>query len=262
MKRIRVIPVLLMRHGALVKTRRFRNPSYVGDPINAVRIFNDKGADELALLDISATPRGRLLEERVLAEIASEAFMPMAYGGGIASMEQAERVLRLGFEKIVLNTAAVERPELISELATRFGSSTVVVAIDARRNLFGRYVAFSHGGQRRTSLDPAAHARRMQEAGAGEILVTGIDRDGTFRGYDLDLLRSVSRATSIPVIASGGARCVSDFVAAIRDGGASAVAAGALFVFQGPHRAVLINYPSEETLRTEFFSAVGTNDTN
>lgn len=247
------MPVLLLKDGDLVKTRNFREPSYVGDPINAVRIFNDKKVDELILLDISEG-RPSASTEQLLGEIASEAFMPIAFGGGVVDVQQAERLFRRGVEKIVVNTAAVSRPMLVKEIATQFGRQSVVVSIDVRR-VFGRgRRVMTHGGRTTTRLDPSEHAKQMEDAGAGEILVTSIEREGTLNGYDVELVASVAGIVRIPVIANGGARSVADFVHAVNAGHASAVAASSMFIYQGKHRAVLINFPDEATLRRDLYS--------
>ena len=244
--RPRVIPVLLLKEGLLYKTVKFRNPSYVGDPRIAVKIFNDKGADEIVLLDITATVERRRPDFKLIGEIAGECFMPMAYGGGIRDLEDVRTVLKLGVEKVVINTAAVENPGFVSEAARINGSSSVVVSIDVTRDLFGRSRVYTRSGTRKTGLDPVAFARRVAEEGAGEIILNSIDRDGTFRGYDAALIQSVAGAVDIPVVACGGAGSVDDLRTVVRDTQASAAAAGSLFVFQGPHRAVLITYPTEE----------------
>jgi imidazole glycerol-phosphate synthase subunit HisF len=254
-KRIRVIPVLLLHAGDLVKTRRFRDRVYIGDPINAVRIFNEKRVDELILLDITERRSRSRDQEHFLADIVSEAFMPIAYGGGVTDVRQAERILKLGVEKVVINSAAIANPSLITEIARQFGSQSVVISIDARSRFGGRYRVYSAGARASTKIDPALHAKRMENAGAGEILITSVDREGTFRGYDTILVRAVADAVHVPVIACGGARGVSDFVTAVRVAHASAVAASSMFVFQGKHRAVLISFPEETLLRKTLFEA-------
>jgi cyclase len=240
----RIIPVLLLADGGLVKTVRFRDPRYVGDPINAVRIFNDKQVDELAVLDIRSSSHGRPPDEEAIAEIVSEAFMPVAYGGGVRDLATATRLIQLGVEKIVINTAAIDRPRDVAAIADRLGSSTLVVSIDAAASQDGTYEVVTHGGTRATGVDVRAHAEAMATLGAGELLLNSIERDGTMEGYDLALVRSVASAVDIPVIACGGAGNPADFVSVIREGGAAAAAAGSLFVFHGRHRAVLITYPS------------------
>jgi len=253
-KRIRVIPVLLLKSGDLVKTVRFENPTYIGDPINAVRIFNDKRVDELILLDIGANRGGERSEARLLSEIASEAFMPVAFGGGINNLGQVERILKLGVEKVVINSAAAEDPELITAIARQFGSQSVVISIDVRRRRFGSYRVYTNNGTKATGSDPVEHARRVANAGAGEILITSILHEGVGRGYDLKLIRTVADAVSVPVIANGGASSVADFAAAVTAGHASAVAASSMFVFHGKHRAVLISFPDEALLKRELYS--------
>jgi cyclase len=249
--RTRVIPCLLLRDRGLVKTVRFADARYVGDPINAVRIFNDKEVDEMAFLDIGATPAGTGPDFDLLGDIASEAFMPFAYGGGITTLEQAKRLFALGVEKVVLNSAAAERPALISEIAQLSGSSSVVVSIDVKRSLLGRCSVWTRAGRYDLKRDPAEYAADIERLGAGEILLTAIDRDGTQSGYDIELIRRVSDAVSIPVIAAGGAGELAHFRAAVAHG-ASAVAAGSMFVFHGRHRAVLITYPSPAALSQLF----------
>ena len=241
----RIIPCLLLSEGRLVKTTRFRDPRYVGDPINAVRIFNEKQVDELVVLDIGASVNGTRPDHAAIEEIVTEAFMPVAYGGGITSAEEANRIIQLGVEKVVVNSAAVDRPGLVSEIAERLGTSTLVVSIDAAR-LNDRYEVMTYAGTRTTGRLAKDWAAEVAAAGAGEILLSSIDRDGTREGYDLELVSSVSNSVHIPVVASGGAGSLEDLAGAIRQGGASAAAAGSLFVFHGPHRAVLITYPSYE----------------
>lgn len=239
----RILPALLLRNGGLYKTVRFDAPKYVGDPINAVRIFNDKECDELILVDIGATNEGRAIDFDVIAGIASEAFMPMCYGGGVRSLHDFERLFDLGIEKVAVNTAALETPELVKAAAAEFGSQSVVVAIDVRRRRLGGRRVYTRSGTRDTGEQPVDTARRMEDLGAGELLVTSIDHEGTGKGYDVELMQSVAAAVDVPVIANGGAGSMDDIVAVMRDGGVAAAAAGSLFVFQGKHRAVLISYP-------------------
>jgi cyclase len=248
MNKTRVIPVLLLRGKGLVKTVKFKDPKYIGDPINSVRIFNEKEVDELVFLDITATPEGRGPDFELLADIAGEAFMPMAYGGGITSLEQVQRIFALGFEKVVIDTAAYGAPQLIRDAVAIFGSQSIVGCVDVRRTLLGRYELHSHAGKTRQSVGLLDHVAGLERLGVGEIIVNAVDRDGTQSGYDLKLLQQVSSAVSVPVVACGGASGLDDFVAAVQQGGASAVAAGSLFVFVGPHRAVLINYPDRAEL--------------
>jgi cyclase len=250
----RIIPVLLIADGGLVKTVKFREPRYIGDPINAVRIFNDKQVDELLILDIQATAEGRGPDEASIADIVSEAFMPVGYGGGVQDLATATRLIQLGVEKIIINSAMVEYPNRVAEIADRLGSSTVVASIDASARGSGRHEIFVRGGTKATGIDIRAHAEKAVALGAGEIIVNSIDRDGTMNGFDLELIRSVTSVVDVPVVACGGASGLPDLVAAIRDGGASAAAAGSMFVYHGRHRAVLITYPSYQA-RAELFSA-------
>jgi cyclase len=247
----RVIPSLLLAGNRLVKTERFRRPTYVGDPINAIRIFNEKEVDELVVLDIEATRRGQGPNLKLLGEIAGECFMPVGYGGGLSTVEQMQQVLALGLEKVILNSVAAERPSMVRAAAERIGSSSVVVSIDVKRRLLGGYRVCTTSATRDTGADPAAYAVRMQELGAGELLLTAVDRDGTGHGYDLELIRRVTAAVDIPVVACGGASGIGDFRLAC-EAGASAVAAGSLFVFRRPHRAVLITFPARSELEGLF----------
>lgn len=239
--RPRIIPVLLLKGNGLYKTVRFKNPVYVGDPINTVKIFNEKEVDEIILLDIAASVEGREPNYERIGEIAGEAFMPLAYGGGVRNVEQAQRILALGVEKIVLNTIAVEDPEFIKKLSMAVGSQSVVVSVDVRKTLFGKYQIAWKNGQETRSQSPVEWAQQVSQFGAGELLIHCIDRDGVMQGYDIELIEKVSRSVSVPVIGCGGAGSVSD-LADVLHAGASA-AAGAMFVFQGKHRAVLISYP-------------------
>lgn len=248
MNKTRVIPVLLLRGAGLVKTVKFKNPKYIGDPINAIRIFNEKEVDELVFLDITASPEGRPPQFEVLRDIASESFMPMAYGGGVSTLEQIKMIFDLGFEKVIINTAAYQYPELISEAAAIFGSQSIVGAIDVRPRFIGGYELCSQGGRKKEPVGLAEHLETLQLAGVGEIFVNSVDRDGTMSGYDLSLLKKVRSCVNVPVVACGGAADVSDFVAAVEGARVDAVAAGSMFVFVGPHRAVLINYPERELL--------------
>lgn len=243
MGRVRVIPTLLLNSaGGLVKTIRFGKRTYIGDPINAVRIYTEKRVDELILLDIDATREGRPPRFESVEEIAGEAFMPIGYGGGIRSVEDMAVLFRGGVEKVVLSSAAITDPGLVSAGAERFGSQSVVVCLDIRRTWYGGYVVTTESGRKVHRGSPEHWARRMKDAGAGEIIVNTIHRDGTYRGYDLDLLRRVSRAVDVPVVACGGAATPDDFSAAI-ESGCSAVAAGSMFVYAGSARGILITYP-------------------
>lgn len=244
----RVIPCLLLRGRALVKTVRFKNPRYVGDPVNAVNIFNTKEVDELVLLDITATRERRKPPLGLLAEVASECFMPLTYGGGITELEDLAELFAVGIEKVAINSHVVEDSEFVRAAAARFGSQSIVVSIDVRKDRRGRYRVFTRGGEKDTGLDAVDHAMESVERGAGEIFLTSIDRDGTREGYDLDLTRRVADAVNVPVVACGGAGTVADFASAIQEGHASAVAAGSMVVYHGRNQAVLINFPSKQEL--------------
>jgi cyclase len=249
----RVIPILLLKQGKLVKTKGFQKPVYVGDPINTVKIFNTKEADEIVIIDIDASHRKQKPDLRLIREIASECFMPMAYGGGISTFDEAKAVFDCGVEKISLNTSAFHKPLLIAEIAKKYGSQSVIVSVDVKKNFWGKYQVVIPGERTRVKADPVSYVRKAQENGAGEILLTSIDRDGLQTGYDLDLIHLVSASVHIPLIACGGARNTDDFVLAVQNG-ASAVAAGSMFVFQGRHQAVLINFPSQEDLKAKLFA--------
>jgi cyclase len=246
MLRARIIPTLLLKGRGLYKTIKFRNETYVGDPINAVRIFNDKAVDELILLDVDATRRGRSPDFDVIADIASEAFIPLCYGGGVTRLEEFERLFKLGIEKVAVNSSADGDMALVSDAARIFGSQSVVVGIDVRRSLFGRYERYVRSATVNTRVSPIEAARRAELAGAGELLLYCVDRDGTMQGYDIDMTRDVATSVRIPVIACGGAGSLADMAKVIREGKAASAAAGSLFVFHGRHRAVLITYPSEQ----------------
>lgn len=247
--RKRIIPILLLKGEGLYKTRKFKNEVYIGDPINAVRIFNDKEVDELAFLDISAAKKGKEPNIALLKDIAAECFMPLSYGGGVKSVETAREILAIGFEKIIVNTGAWTDKRLVTALAETFGSSSVVGSIDVRRNLMGREQVMIGGGKEKIPVTPEAWAQKLEALGAGEILINSIDRDGEMAGYDLDLVSRISKAVNVPVVAAGGASTVENMKAAIETASASAVAAGAMFVFQGKHRAVLITYPTTSEQR-------------
>jgi len=244
------MPCLLLKGRSLVKTVKFKDPAYIGDPINAVRIYNEKEVDELIFLDITATTAGKEPPYQVLHEIASECFMPVAYGGGIRRLEQIRDILNLGIEKVIINSYAFEDPGFISQAAEQFGSQAIVASIDVRKRLFGKYEVYTHSGRKATGLDPVIWAQKMEAMGAGEIMLTSIDRDGTQEGYDIDLVKKVSAAVNIPLIACGGAGKVEDFGLAVKEGGASACAAGSMVVYYGRNRAVLINFPTRQELDT------------
>lgn len=241
MSRARIIPFLLLREGSLVKTRRFAGPKYIGDPINAVKIFNEKEVDELVLLDIAATAAGRDPDYGMIGDIASEAFMPIGYGGGINTLGQIERLFKAGVEKVSLNSVLFENPALVAEAARIFGSQSIVASIDFKRDFLGRQSLYSHSGRHRQRVDVLDHARRLEALGVGELALQSIDRDGMMGGYDLAFIDKVAKSVSIPVICIGGAGTVEHLREGLR-AGASAAGAGAMFVFHGRHNAVLISY--------------------
>jgi len=244
MLRRRILPSLLLERGRLVKTERFRKPKYVGDPINAVKIFNEKEVDELLLLDIGASRERTRPNFALLEQIATEAFMPVCYGGGVESVEDVRTLLQLGIEKVAINTAALRRISLLGELRDRFGAQCVVGVVDVKRKIIGGNTVHSHAGSSPLERDPVQWARRLVEAGAGEILVQSVDRDGTMQGFDLDLLSTFDGTLEVPLVAAGGAGSVEHMRAAFRACRLSGLAVGARFVYQGPHRAVLISYLS------------------
>lgn len=238
-----------------MKSEKFKKLTYVGDPINAVKIFNEKEIDEIIILDIDASRERRAPNFRRVQEIASEAFIPLAYGGGISTIEQIKELFYIGVEKVVLNHSAAHKQQLITDAAKLVGSQSVVVSIDVKKNLFGKYKVYTKNGTENVGEDPVVFAKRMEDLGAGEIFLNSIDKDGTFKGYDHVLIRQVSRVLGVPLIACGGARDLEDFCQAAVSG-ASAVAAGSMFVFQRPHKAVLISYPSRQILIDKVFSKI------
>lgn len=244
----RVIPVLLLRGDGLVKTVKFKNPTYVGDPINSVRIFNEKEVDELTFLDIRATPEKRGPNFDLLQDIAGEAFMPMGYGGGIRSFEDAKRILSIGFEKVIVNTLAHRDPDAVRKIVSVYGAQSVVACLDVKKSLLGKATLFTHSGATaiKTSIDQ--HLKNLEAMNVGEILINSIDRDGTQSGYDLKILEAITQKVGVPTVACGGAHSMNCFVQAVNDAGCSAVAAGSMFVFHGKHRAVLISYPKRADL--------------
>lgn len=248
MLRTRVFPALLLRNQSLVKTVRFDKFTYVGDPANTVRIFNELEVDELLLLDITASRENRTPNLKLLADIANECFMPLGYGGGISSLDHAKAVIDIGFEKVAINTQAAENPALIGEIATHYGSQAVIVSIDAKKSLFGGQTVCTLGGRRNTRRDPVAWAVEVENMGAGEILMTSIDREGTWEGFDFELVKRVTDAVSIPVIAHGGAGSVEHIVQVVKKANASAVALGSMVVFQKKGMGVLVNFPDNKLL--------------
>lgn len=228
----------------------------MGDPINAVKIFNEKEVDEIAVIDIDASRENRGPDIKKISEIAGEAFMPMAYGGGITNIEQIKEIFYSGIEKVILNKSAFLQPSLITEAAKLFGSQSIVVSIDVKKHFLKGARAYINNGRTNTGLSPVEFAIQMEGAGAGEILLNNVDRDGTYAGFNIPVIAAITQAVNIPIVACGGAGSLSDFRAVIKDGGAAAAAGGSFFVFQRPHNAVLISYPSPVELKKEIYSQV------
>jgi cyclase len=241
----RIIPCLLVHKKGLVKTTKFKDPKYVGDPINAVKIFNEKEVDELIVVDIDATREGREPDYKMIENLAAECRMPFCYGGGIKTVEQAQKIFSLGVEKIAVSSVAIENPSLIAAMAERVGNQSVVVVLDVKKKTFGsKYELYTHNGTKATGIDPIAFATAMQKAGAGEIVINSIDQDGAMKGYDMNLINKIRDVISIPLTVLGGAGSMDDIGNMIQEQGIIGVAAGSLFVFKGKYRAVLINYPT------------------
>lgn len=249
MLRTRIIPCLLLKGSSLVKTVRFSKPTYIGDPINTCRIFNEMEVDELSFLDIRASLERRSPDFKLLKEIAGECFMPVSYGGGIDSIECAEKIFTAGFEKIVINSSSIENPQLISDIAGEFGSQSLIVSVDVRRGFWKQIYCCGLSGSVKTKLSPEKWAKECENLGAGEILLTSIDREGTWKGLDVELINKVSSALSIPLIAHGGAGSIDDIAEAVNVGGASAVALGSMVVYQKKDMGVLVNFPDRKKLQ-------------
>jgi len=239
----RIIPVLLLHKGGLYKTKQFKNPSYIGDPINAVRIFNEKEVDELLILDIDCSAENKEPNYALIEEIASEAFMPIGYGGGIANLKIAKKVFQLGVEKVIINSALKQNLNLLIEISEIYGSQAVVGCIDYKKSLISGTKAYFTNASQKSNATPLEWAKTIEKAGAGEIILNAVDREGCYDGYDLELLKQVVSSVNIPVVISGGANSNVDFDAASK-AGASGMAAGSMFIYQRPHNAVLISYPS------------------
>ncbi|MCC7333023.1 MAG: imidazole glycerol phosphate synthase subunit HisF [Flavobacteriales bacterium] len=255
MRRIRVIPVLTLQNEKLVKTIRFKNPTYIGDPINAVKIFNEKEVDEIVILDITATEEKREPNYKKIEEIAGEAFMPFAYGGGITSLSQIEKLFKLGIEKVVVNSVLANNLSLITDASNIFGAQSIVASVDVKRNLFGKFNAYHTGGSNKIDFPLIDFVKKIEQSGAGELFINSIDNDGTYKGYDIELIKIVASVTHLPIVACGGASSVDNFLEAVKNG-ASAVAAGSLFVYTGSTKGILINYPKQEDLKQKFYSKI------
>jgi imidazole glycerol-phosphate synthase subunit HisF len=247
MLRSRIIPCLLIKNGGLVKTVNFSNPKYVGDPINAVKIFNEKEVDELIVLDIDATTLGKEPNYTLIKNIATECRMPLCYGGGVKTIEQVEKIISLGVEKVAISSAAIQTPELISTAAARVGSQSIIVVLDFKRTgLRRRYELFTNNGLDKTGLNPVEFARKVESLGAGEVVINSIEYDGVMKGYDLNLVKKVRESISLPMTVLGGAGSLDDIANLIKEYGIIGASAGSLFVFKGKYKAVLINYPNRK----------------
>lgn len=244
MLRPRIIPSLLLHDKGLVKTVNFKAPKYVGDPINAVRIFNEKEVDELAFFDIDATVLGKEPDYVLIEKLANQSRMPICYGGGVKTVEQAQKIFGLGIEKIALSSAVIDNPELVTEIANRVGSQSVIVVMDVKKKLLGSYEIYTHNGKKSTGINPIKFAEEMEKCGAGELVINSIDQDGVMKGYDMNLIEKITAKISIPITVLGGAGSLQDIEKVIDKHGVIGVAAGSLFVFKGPYKAVLINYPT------------------
>ena len=245
MLRPRIIPSLLVHDNGLVKTVNFKNPKYVGDPINAVKIFNEKEVDELAVFDIDATVMNKEPNYALIEKLANQSRMPLCYGGGVKTVTQAQRIFGLGIEKIAISSAIIQTPELISEIASRVGSQSVIVVLDVKKKLLGGYEVFTHNGKKSTGINPLKFIEEAERLGAGEIIINSIDQDGIMKGYDMNLIDKVRERISLPITVLGGAGSLEDIGKVINKHGIIGVAAGSLFVFKGVYKAVLINYPKK-----------------
>ena len=250
----RLIPVLLLKGKGLVKTINFKDPRYIGEPINAVKIFNDLKADELVFLDINATKELRSISYELVRDIGDEAFMPFAVGGGIKNMKQIEKMLQAGAEKIVINSEAIRNPEFIAEASKTFGSQSIVISIDVKKSIFNKYSVWIDSGTKNTNKNPVELAKAYCDLGAGELLVNSINNDGMMNGYDIKLIKNISSLIEIPVIACGGAGNLSHMKDCFLEGQAHSLAAGSMFIYHGPRKAVLLNYPNKEELKGVFIN--------
>ncbi|MEQ6123439.1 AglZ/HisF2 family acetamidino modification protein [Pseudotenacibaculum sp. MALMAid0570] len=245
MLRPRIIPCLLVHDKGLVKTVKFKSPRYVGDPINAVRIFNEKQVDELTVLDIDATKENREPDYKMIKKLASECRMPLCYGGGVKTVDQAQKIFSLGVEKIAISSEAVKNPELITEISKRVGSQSVVVVIDVKKKTFGGYEVYTHNGRKSTGINPVKFTEKLQELGAGELVLNFIDNDGVMNGYNFNYVEKIREVTTLPLTILGGAGSLEHIGELINEFGIIGASAGSLFVFKGVYKAVLINYPSQ-----------------
>jgi cyclase len=245
MLRPRIIPSLLLHDKGLVKTVNFRSPKYIGDPINAVRIFNEKQVDELAFFDIDASVLNKEPDYILIEKLANQSRMPLCYGGGVKTVDQAQKIFGLGIEKIALSSAVIQNPNLITQIANRVGSQSVIVVLDIKKKLLGGYEIYTHNGKKATGINPIKFSKELEAFGAGEIIINSIDQDGVMKGYDMNLIDKIAERISIPLTVLGGAGSLDDIEKVIEKHGVIGVAAGSLFVFKGPYKAVLINYPTQ-----------------
>jgi len=248
MFRPRIIPVLLLKNNVLYKSTQFKDFNYIGDAINAVKIFNDLNADELVFLDIMATNEKRLISLDFVKKVGEEANMPFAVGGGIRTIQNIQEIISTGAEKVIIGSYAAKKPDFIKQASEEFGSSTIVVCMDVKKNLWGKQRVWIKNGKESTNYTPLEFAKLMEEKGAGELIVQSIQRDGTMKGYDLELIKMIAESVNIPVVALGGAAKLSDLKQAHREAFANGLAAGSIFVFHGPEKGVLINYPEKSEL--------------
>ena len=255
MKRIRVIPILGIQNGNLVKTVRFKNPNYLGDPINAIRIYNEKEVDEIGVLDIRLSLEKKEPNYQLIEEMAGECFMPLSYGGGISTLDIAKKVFDLGVEKLIFNSATMEDFNLINDVSGLYGEQSVVVCIDVKKTWLGKQKVSFFSASKKSEKDIENFAQELADNGAGELIIHSVDKDGSFSGYDLDMICKISTAVSLPTIALGGARNIEDFVNAVEVGKASAVAASSMFNYKNQDiKSILINYPSQNMLVDQFYS--------
>ena len=246
MLRPRIIPSLLIHDRGLVKTVNFKNPKYIGDPINAVRIFNEKEVDELAIFDIDATVLNKEPNYKLIENLAQQSRMPLCYGGGVKTVEQAQKIFGLGIEKIALSSAICQNPNLITEIAEKVGSQSVIAVLDVKKKLLGGYEVYTNNGKKATGIEAIQFVEKLESLGAGEIIISAIDQDGIMKGFDLNLIDKIRQKITIPLTVLGGAGCLDDIKKVIKTHGIIGVAAGSLFVFKGKYKAVLINYPNKE----------------
>jgi imidazole glycerol-phosphate synthase subunit HisF len=245
----RIIPCVLYSNGGLVKTIQFKSPNYIGDPINSLKLFNDKGVDELLFIDIDASKKNTPPDLKLVGEIASECFMPLTYGGGVKDLQTIEKLLKLGVEKIAINSAFISDNSLCQSAVKEFGSSTIIGSIDVKKNIFGKYKVFDHRKGKTTNNNPIQYARQLEERGVGEIFLNNVDCEGTMKGFDLNLIKMISDVVNVPIIPCGGAGSLSDVASVFKQINTTAVAAGSIFVYTGKYNAVLINFPNESNIK-------------